>query len=41
MPYWAQAGGTPHLIVPYSYEANDNRFNESSVADGWRSLRHT
>jgi peptidoglycan/xylan/chitin deacetylase (PgdA/CDA1 family) len=37
LPYWLgmQSGG-PHLVIPYSYEANDNRFNENrgfSTAD--------
>lgn len=30
LPYWAGKVGGPHLIIPYSYEANDNRFNENS-----------
>ena len=30
LPYWLRVGETPHLIIPYSYEANDNRFNENS-----------
>jgi allantoinase len=30
LPYWLNVGGQPHLVVPYSYEANDNRFNENS-----------
>jgi peptidoglycan/xylan/chitin deacetylase (PgdA/CDA1 family) len=30
LPYWLQVGDKPHLVVPYSYEANDNRFNENS-----------
>jgi putative urate catabolism protein len=30
LPYWLQVGGKPHLVIPYSYEANDNRFNENS-----------
>lgn len=30
LPYWLQVAGRPHLVVPYSYEANDNRFNENS-----------
>jgi allantoinase len=28
LPYWPKDGG--HLAVPYSYETNDNRFNENS-----------
>lgn len=30
LPYWLHVGGKPHLVIPYSYEANDNRFNENS-----------
>lgn len=30
LPYWLRIGGKPHLVIPYSYEANDNRFNENS-----------
>jgi allantoinase len=30
LPYWLQIGNKPHLVIPYSYEANDNRFNENS-----------
>jgi peptidoglycan/xylan/chitin deacetylase (PgdA/CDA1 family) len=30
LPYWMQMPTGPHLVIPYSYEANDNRFNENS-----------
>ena len=30
VPYWVEVAGKPHLVVPYSYETNDNRFNENS-----------
>jgi len=30
LPYWVQMPTGPHLVIPYSYEANDNRFNENS-----------
>ena len=30
LPYWLQINSAPHLVIPYSYEANDNRFNENS-----------
>jgi allantoinase len=30
LPYWLKVVGKPHLVIPYSYEANDNRFNENS-----------
>ena len=30
LPYWVRVGDKPHLVIPYSYEANDNRFNENS-----------
>jgi allantoinase len=30
LPYWVRVGDKMHLVIPYSYEANDNRFNENS-----------
>jgi allantoinase len=30
LPYWLDIQGKPHLVIPYSYEANDNRFNGNS-----------
>ncbi len=30
VPYWVEVAGKPHLVIPYSYETNDNRFNENS-----------
>lgn len=30
LPYWIETAHGPHLVIPYSYEANDNRFNENS-----------
>jgi len=30
LPYWVRVGDQPHLVIPYSYETNDNRFNENS-----------
>ena len=30
LPYWLRVGGRPHLVIPYSYEANHNRFDEGS-----------
>lgn len=30
LPYWQMAAGKPHLVIPYSYETNDNRFNENA-----------
>ncbi|MBV8827568.1 MAG: polysaccharide deacetylase family protein [Hyphomicrobiales bacterium] len=30
LPYWVRIGDKPHLVISYSYEANDNRFNENS-----------
>jgi peptidoglycan/xylan/chitin deacetylase (PgdA/CDA1 family) len=30
LPYWLNMAGKSHLVIPYSYEANDNRFNENS-----------
>jgi allantoinase len=30
LPYWLRIHDRPHLVIPYSYETNDNRFNENS-----------
>ncbi len=30
LPYWLTINDRPHLVIPYSYETNDNRFNENS-----------
>jgi allantoinase len=30
LPYWLTIDDRPHLVIPYSYETNDNRFNENS-----------
>ena len=30
LPYWVEVKAKPHLVIPYSYETNDNRFNEHS-----------
>ena len=30
LPYWLRIGDHSHLVIPYSYETNDNRFNENS-----------
>lgn len=30
LPCWVTAQGRNHLVIPYSYETNDNRFNENS-----------
>jgi peptidoglycan/xylan/chitin deacetylase (PgdA/CDA1 family) len=30
LPYWLTIGSKPHLVIPYSFETNDNRFNENS-----------
>lgn len=30
LPYWFDGGARKHLIIPYSYETNDNRFNENT-----------
>src|SRR5262249_17531312 len=27
LPYWVAIGGRQHLVIPYSFETNDNRFN--------------
>ena len=30
LPYWVETTHGPHLVIPYSYEANDNRFDANS-----------
>ena len=30
LPYWLPINDKPHLVIPYSYETNDNRFNENN-----------
>ncbi|MDA0229537.1 MAG: polysaccharide deacetylase family protein [Proteobacteria bacterium] len=30
LPYWTTVGGMPHLVIPYSYETNDNRCDQSN-----------
>src|SRR5258708_2413300 len=27
LPYWVEVAGRRHLVIPYSYETNDNRFD--------------
>jgi allantoinase len=34
LPYWVVVEGKPHLIIPYSIEANDAKF---SLSPGWTS----
>jgi len=29
LPYWRVVNGTPHLVIPYSFETNDNRFDQN------------
>jgi peptidoglycan/xylan/chitin deacetylase (PgdA/CDA1 family) len=29
LPYWVKVEGRQHLVIPYSYETNDNRFDGS------------
>ena len=29
LPYWVSVGSARHLIIPYSFESNDNRFDEN------------
>lgn len=29
LPYWVAVAGKPHLVIPYSYETNDNRFDQN------------
>jgi putative urate catabolism protein len=38
LPYWVREGGRPHLVIPYSFETNDNRFDGNlgfSTADDY------
>jgi allantoinase len=37
LPYWVSMPQGPHLVIPYSYETNDNRFNENS---GFSTAQH-
>ncbi|MDP6573720.1 MAG: polysaccharide deacetylase family protein [Rhodospirillales bacterium] len=30
LPYWVEVESKPHLVIPISYETNDNRFNEQT-----------
>lgn len=34
LPYWTEVGGKPHLVVPYTLDANDMRF---ATAQGFNS----
>lgn len=29
LPYWRRVAGKPYLVIPYSFETNDNRFDEN------------
>jgi peptidoglycan/xylan/chitin deacetylase (PgdA/CDA1 family) len=29
LPYWRVVSGTPHLVIPYSFETNDNLFDQN------------
>ena len=29
LPYWTTIGATSHLVIPYSFETNDNRFDQN------------
>src|ERR1700742_1243855 len=31
LPYWVEVSGKPRLVIPYSYETNDNRYDHA----GW------
>ena len=37
LPYWVRMPEGPHLVIPYSYETNDNRCNENS---GFSTAEH-
>ena len=34
LPYWMRGRGRPHLIVPYTLDANDMRFSTAGFSDG-------
>jgi putative urate catabolism protein len=34
LPFWVEVGGTAHLIVPYTLEANDMRFSGTGLNTG-------
>ncbi len=51
LPYWLMVKDKPHLVIPYSYETNDNRFNShlgfstgdqffTYMRDAFDTLRH-
>lgn len=29
LPYWRRVAGRPYLVIPYSFETNDNRFDQN------------
>jgi peptidoglycan/xylan/chitin deacetylase (PgdA/CDA1 family) len=29
LPHWVEVGQKPHLVIPYSYESNDNRYDHN------------
>ena len=29
LPYWVEVGQKPYLVIPYSYESNDNRYDHN------------
>ena len=31
LPYWVEVAGQPHLVIPYSYETNDNGVIRATV----------
>ncbi len=45
LPYWLEVGNKHHLVVPYSYETNDNRFGDgvgfSTAEDFYVYMRDT
>jgi allantoinase len=43
LPYWVTVHDRPHLVIPYSYETNDNRFDGNvgfSTADDYFLYMH-
>ena len=34
LPFWTDVGGQPHLVVPFAFDTNDNRFITGSLGTG-------
>jgi peptidoglycan/xylan/chitin deacetylase (PgdA/CDA1 family) len=40
LPYWVQAGGRPHLVIPHSFTNNDNRLASGKLGTGLEFCEH-